>query len=173
VKPKSNFVILIGDRVQYSLCDEEDKNLFYDTNVEMKDIQHWLDEEVKRINYDPREYLFEVKIDKRGSLPLTDALEELDTMSDIEARSWRELILQEIERITNKQVGTTYEQSDDSISIGKKAADGLEEATKNYLIEVFQVASSYSDKRGSDIITELDFHKAAEELNNSIAIEDK
>jgi len=165
-------VILIGDRVQYSLCDEEHMNLFYDTFVGIGNIKQWLDDEIRRIKYDPREYLSEVKIEKIETLPVTDALEELHMMFDTEKQSWRELILQEIERITNLQVVSTYDQSEDSISIWKDAADLIEEETKKYLIEVFQIACSYSDKRGSDIITELDFHKAAGELN-SVAIGDK
>jgi len=165
VKPKSNFVLLIGEKVQYSICDDEATNLFYDTNVGMGNIKQWLTEEVERIVYDPREYLFEVKLETISSLPTKDAFEELNLLSDEDKKQWRELILQEIERVSNMEVVSTYNQTEDTISIWKDAAELLELETQNFLVEVFQIAGIYSDKRGSEVINELDFHRAAEELS--------
>jgi hypothetical protein len=165
VRPKSNFVLLIGEKIQYSIADEESTSLFYDTNVGMGSIKTWLDEEIKRIEYDPREYLYEVKLEKIQSLSINDALEEMGLISDKDKLLWRELILQEIERVSNMQLVSTYDQSVDTISIWKDAAELLEKETQNFLVDVFQIAGSYSDKRGSDVINELDFRKAAEELS--------
>jgi len=169
VRPKSNnFVILIGDRVQYSIMDDETTNLFYDTNVGMGNIKEWLKEEIERILFDPREYLFEVKLEAIPSLSVQDAFEELKLISDEDKLRWRELILQEIERVSNMPVVSTYDQTGDTISIWKEAAEILESETQNFLVDVFQIAGTYSDKRGSDVINELDFHRAAEELSLNI-----
>jgi len=167
------FVLLIGEKIQYSIADEESSNLFYDTDVGMGSIKTWLDEEVKRIEYDPREYLYEVKREKISSLSINDAFEDMNLIYDKDKLLWRELILQEIERVSNMQLVSTYDQNVDTISIWKDAAELLETETQNFLIDVFQIAGTYSDKRGSDIINELDFRKAAEELSEKLSEKDQ
>jgi len=73
----------------------------------------------------------------------------------------------------NMQLVSTYDQNVDTISIWKDAAELLETETQNFLIDVFQIAGTYSDKRGSDIINELDFRKAAEELSEKLSEKDQ
>jgi len=160
-KPEDKFALIIGDKLIYTVADSK---LHFDKSVKIGRITHWLKEEVKRIGYDPREYLFEVKPEVLPTLPVMDAYLELGQLKDQEKISWRDLILQEIERIANKPVKSIYNPSEDMISVWKEAAEALETASQEFLIDVLKLANSYADKRGSDTVTELDLHKAAEEF---------